>query len=130
MNGNITISRTTSNHGDDKIVIYFQDEISRVRFLTATMSLKDFALAVTNLSNQPCEFELNPTNVGKKKVIKKVKIFVKDFCKAKPEDLAEFTSEGWEFHDNDLWNHQNYTKVDNGYHCSVRLFRWEDDNGS
>ena len=54
MQGNITISRVTSNHGPDTVVVRIK--VGR-DVHHATLSLQDYAMAMTGMSDVPVEYE-------------------------------------------------------------------------
>lgn len=75
--GKIVISRVTSNRDDDTIKIELHDENTGICFVRGTMSLADFAMAITGLGYMPIQLELNGLEyVGKKLVQMGVDLFV------------------------------------------------------
>lgn len=66
--GAISIHRTQFNQGPDVMTLVLRDETSRINFVEVSMSLEDFALAVTGLACIPCEIEVTELeHVGMRK---------------------------------------------------------------
>lgn len=69
LEGKITISRPQFGDGRELITLRFTDELSRGRFLEVRMSPRDFAMAVTGLSEMPCSLLAESLEtVGLKKI--------------------------------------------------------------
>lgn len=69
--GKLTISRVHSNTEDNYIEVRLCDPDAAIEFVTAKLSLADFASALTGLGRVPCELETRGLeNVGKKLVTK------------------------------------------------------------
>ena len=68
--GKITISRR-SDDSDDTVGISFHDEKAVITFAEATLSLEDFARALTGIARTDCVIRINGVeNVGKVREIK------------------------------------------------------------
>lgn len=98
MDGKITITRTTDSQQDkDFMRLYLRDVKSAKRILTIEMTLENFALAVTNMSEIPCEFTLsNIENTGKQRETKTFRIKTDKMFVLPTERLEALHKEGWE----------------------------------
>ena len=77
MQGKITISKQSSQVGSGEIHVNIQDASSGTRIVETSMSLTDFADAITGLGNVSCEIvshvkEQHVQRIGKKKEVKTV----------------------------------------------------------
>jgi len=119
LKGNITISRPsgTDAHGNaiKYIQIGFEDESSGTRFLRATLSYEDFALALTGHSFTPCEFRLTADKVGLIRQHKREPVFMADGEWAtRDERAAEAVKvlevDGWTGRAQNALNHHRLVK--------------------
>lgn len=68
LRGNITISRIDNWKDNPVVQIRIQDALSRSTFVEAIVTMEDFAMAVTGMSHQSIEFEVDGLDkVGKLK---------------------------------------------------------------
>lgn len=133
MKGALTISRWTNGKGESGISINFIDDSSGVNFLTAKVSLEDFAEAVTGLGHVPCTFELHSDNVGKRSehktelvpAVKSLNYAVTPkWKKAMIDQMKVFEVDGWKGRESDLWNRHNYVSNVVGEFQSVTFNRF------
>jgi hypothetical protein len=69
--GTVSIHRRS----DDTVCVEIRDELSRTKFVEATMTMEAFAYAVTGLAERPAELEVRGLeNVGKRKIGEKRQI--------------------------------------------------------
>lgn len=114
----LTISAFTSTKGNDGVVIFIEDEISRTRLVTVTISHEEFSRALGHLGHRPCEIEFTPDNYGKRHEIMTRLIFIPDGryedreARAK-KACAPFEVDGWRARYSDSWNMHN--RVTGGY---------------
>ena len=112
--GKISISRSTGPDGHS-FVVTIHDARSGVQFLEATVSLEDFAMALTGVAERSCDLNLRGLDVlGKLREIKHEVIEIpekfrrprlSDDAAAVDEIVAPFEVDGWMCHSrNDLWN--------------------------
>jgi len=114
MNGNLTISRTTSNTGHT-IRIRIEDDSSGIVFLETEVSLENFALALTSLGYVDCEYELyGLDNIGKKLETKTEIVPLDNPYRATDEArelaLKPFEIDGWKARQSDIKNHHRYNE--------------------
>lgn len=110
VDGNLTISKVSSNMSDDLIAITLKDKLSGNVVVTAEVSLNDFAETLTGTAFVPAtlyvEDEVIET-VGKKREIKQVHIPMglyttrKDFRKQIKENAKKEEIDGWVLRDED-----------------------------
>lgn len=137
LKGKVSITRQTSD-GKDRICITLHDSMSHCDFVEATLSLADFASAITAHS-VPCAFELHAKYVGFRSECKTVPVRVPNYYNANPNDLDKICRkavkahevDGWKGLDEDAKNHHKRVGPYDvkGPTYSVRFFRYVDDNG-
>lgn len=114
LKGRMRMVRTTSNVEEDYISIEVEDELSSIRFLKIKMPLGSMADLMTSREAE-CEFEtLAWHNVGKKREVKREKVFVPDVgydlmerLKAADEAVKKFNVDGWRGNARDAVNQHN-----------------------
>jgi len=112
--GKVTISRTTSSYGPDTIRIEIVDQGSSISFVSAVMSLEDFARAVTGFGWQSAKLEIRGLDkIGMVLETKIEQVFYDGpYFKEKALELAPVISEalqpfeidGWKGDKSDLVN--------------------------
>ena len=108
MDGNLTIIRDNN----DGIRVRVNDVLSGTQFLDVCLTPDALALALTGLAYQPCQFELRPQQVGKRREVKRERVFYTgQFQHGSPEEqqakadaLAPFEGDGWRGDARDLGN--------------------------
>lgn len=110
--GRITISRYMNS---DQIAVELTDDLSRVRFVTAQMSLEAFARALTGQGEVPCGLEIRGLQFVGMKAENKTEIVScerpygdKKKLKAAVAALRKFEVDGWRADPKDLENGHNY----------------------
>lgn len=105
----VSIGRVSSNVSEDMVSIRVIDTKSRTEFLSLTFTLKDFALALLNLSHVEAEMSLRQLDrVGKNRFTKDV-TFVTDKIKTIPQEILEAeANDGWTPLTYDMNNSKNY----------------------
>lgn len=124
MKGHISIGKVTvCGTGEQYMKITVEDELSGIEFLSADMSLEDFAKALTGQGFMPTEYELRGLeNIGKECQHKTV--LMPHSFDASDEDIDEAIGkhevDGWIGHREDYKNHHNWKdgKV------QIRYNRW------
>jgi hypothetical protein len=126
--GSVTISRDST----DTVNIYFIDENSRSRFLTASLTLEDYARVISGQGNIECRCVVRQLDtVGKKKVQEKRK--VKYQGKTYDRDLmAQFLldtcqEEGWIL-DPYLRSQDSVTYTDGEIFLNYTVYKYVDTN--
>jgi hypothetical protein len=96
LKGKLTISRVDSSRENPVVEIRVMDEISGVTFVEASISMNDFAMALTGMSRQPIEFEVDGlAHIGKRKESMPLEFPIGNWLT--PEDGAiAACPEGWE----------------------------------
>lgn len=140
MKGKLTISRLSSNHTDmDNLIrIQLKDKTSGVEFLEINLSPEQFALALTGLGYQECEFSLGGLDViGKRRQVKDEVVNAPDglsLSKISEEEKADLLTpycvDGWEVNNTrDLGN--PHRRVGDGYRVTfIRFVDVEEDSGN
>ena len=114
--GKITISRYTSSHRDDGIIIEITDDLSRVTFVSLELSLENFARAVTGCGFVDGEMETRGLDlIGKKSEHKTIVIPCQPFGDKEKKEAAkrkmqEYEVDGWHGRERDLYNSHNHCK--------------------
>lgn len=122
-NCKLTISRVHPSHAEDYIEICLRDDKSFVEFVTAKVSMEEFAKAVTGISFQPCTVEIGGIEfIGKRHENKTIQV--------KPGELAKWlkANPGWFARESDATNHHMRDYKTNTYTVNVWHYV-EDDNG-
>lgn len=114
---------------DSYISIEIEDELSSVRVIQANLSLKDFANAITGLSNLPCEFELGGIeNIGKQLEVKTEEVVISEsafYDQAIREGVRKYEVDGWIGRDKDAKNHHNWVRnCSRGAIYKISYHRW------
>lgn len=112
--GNITISRV--NTGDGQYMeIRITDDSSSVEFVTATLSLENFAKAITGLGYTDCDIETRRLDlVGKKREHKTEMVACNGWELDRKDEyaidkaLAQYEVDGWIGSRYDMGNSKNY----------------------
>ena len=113
--GNVSIGRSQGPDGNS-VRIEVMDERSRVTFLTLSLTMEQYAEAITGLSHRPCEMEVRGLDlVGMVSEYKTVDIafpYVSGEGRAltkirAAETVAEHETDGWRGRPDDLLNHHN-----------------------
>lgn len=95
MQGNITISRIDNWKSESVIQIRIQDKLSRSTFVDAIVSMQDFAMALSGMSHQPIEFEVDGLDkVGRLKETMPLEFPIGDNTLTAAAQFA--CPEGWE----------------------------------
>lgn len=128
MKGNINISRV---HDGTKhwIRTTVEDENSHITFLTLELTLENMMLALTNLGNIDCEFELRGLeNIGKKLEHKTEYVYLPNAFQAtdeaREEVLKAYEVDGWNARKSDISNHHNFQRFEDGYKVKVSFSRF------
>lgn len=109
----LSISRTTSNKGDDCIEISVVDENSHREAVKLKLSMKTFAYAITGQSFLKCEMEFNDSGIiGKTREHKIEKVPLSKPYKYNDKEeakkaFAPFEVDGWRGSIDDYYNHHN-----------------------
>lgn len=130
--GKITISRWTSNkepcHG---VRITVEDATSKVEFLEVSLTMEQFALAVTGIGCVPCAIDLRGIeNVGKQRETKTEQVFIPDHDLSERDKIAvaavmKHEVDGWRARREDATNHHNYAgRVEGGTLQRVHFSRF------
>lgn len=98
--GKLTISRIQSNFEPyDLMRIELHDVTSGVLVTSVTVTMSNFALAITGLACVPCEFDFHPEQVGKRLELKKERVIVPSHFPVTHEAVRirarEFEVDGW-----------------------------------
>jgi hypothetical protein len=120
LEGRITISRTTSNKSKDYISISFDDATSGCKLIRATMTLEDFAAAVTGLACSPATYEIYREACDKAGWVRETKRVLLPRLgiteRSSKEDIDEILSphevDGWKGRAQDLFNSHNWRNGD------------------
>lgn len=138
--GYLSLVKTQSNVDNPTPVrIELEDVDSGCRVLDIRLSLDEFADALLGRAQVACQFKLiAPERVGMTSIHKRVLIQVAEYGKkAVPEamvKLAEYTNQGWAYHERDLENGHNFSRLripdgsdvndDPGWNISVGLWKF------
>lgn len=110
--GNLSISRVED--GSKRwISLTVEDEISGIVFLKVEISLENMMMALTNVGDCDCKFELRGlVNVGKRYEHKTEMIKISNPFYLSEEEIDKiiqpYEIEGWIARKNDIKNHHNY----------------------
>jgi hypothetical protein len=144
--GEITIGRSSATNDSRPISIRLRDETSKLRVVEITLSLADFAAALTGLGFTPCKFTLNrDTRIGKRCEHKTEDVFIPKLqwfiahVHTDPvvrDTLAPFEVDGWKGRVADVRRSHNRLDQPNprtadgheidGFWCAVDFERWID----
>lgn len=127
MRGKITISRYSNSNDAEPIHISIQENDSLVEFVNISMTLEDFAMALTGLGHTDCGLEFRGLDkIGKVREHKIERVYVGDeyqFTNERAKELMKaFEVDEWEGSAYDLRNSHNQTK--DGKHRNVLFVRW------
>ncbi len=114
LRGKITVSRPQGNYHEPYVLIRVEDESSRCVMIDIEVPVAEFALAITGLSYQPCEFRLGAVDVAgwtretkTEKVPFRSKVWDKrsdEWKQDAAEALRPFEVDGWSARGDDLGN--------------------------
>jgi hypothetical protein len=112
LHGTISISRTSSNYDNPRpIKITITDTTSGVEAIEASLSLEDFAMALTGMGHITCLFDFNGSGiVGKTREFERRDIFVPHDNTYRDRDekirklLESHETDGWRARDSDASN--------------------------
>jgi hypothetical protein len=126
LKGSITISRCSNSHGPDTVRVRLVDEIARIAFAEAEVSLENWGLAVTGRGYVDCLIEVkgieNIGTVSEHKIVLvpyKGSTWTEAGKAAARRALAKFEIDGWKGREDDLYNHHHHSSE--GIH--VNMFR-------
>jgi hypothetical protein len=128
----ITISRTTNSKSGSYIWIEIKDKVSGCRIIETTLTLEDFAMAITGMGHIPCTSEFfEDAPVGKKRQTKIEYLrrppVSNTFVKASiaKEILEPYEIDDWKARVHDLWNPHHWIALEDGSPgVSVTFERW------
>lgn len=127
MRGKITISRYSNSDETDPIHITIEEVDSSIQFVDVSMTLEDFAQALTGLGFVDCGLTFRALDkIGKIREHKVEPIYIGDrynFTEEESKELIKpFEVDGWIGRDEDLRNSHNQTK--DRKHRNVVFVRW------
>lgn len=127
MKGKITISRYLNSDNESPIHINVQENDSLIEFVDISMTLEDFARALTGSGYIDCGLTFRGLDkIGKVREHKVEPIYTGEqynFTKEQAKALIEpFEIDGWIGDEKDLQNFHNQTK--DGKHRNVVFVRW------
>lgn len=129
LQGKITISRVGLAE-NDQIEITIKDKDACVEFVTASLSLEDFAQAITGISFTDCTFEVRGLDiVGKKMEMKRMEFQLDDEIEWKDRKAVAFDTakaiceEGWT-PDSYFGGQDSFFKKDNKQWARCIIRRW------
>lgn len=98
---NVKCKVTISRNSSEAINIHVEDDTSRIRFLELTMTLSDFAMALTGHGYMPASGEVHGLeNVGKRRESRAASVVYPGSYNATRSEMAEWLEEncqedGW-----------------------------------
>ena len=130
LKGDISITNRHSTDGDKFVNIRICDELSGPAFIDVNVPIATFAEALFGLVHRPCEFSLNPENVGKRKETMKQRVTFRSRNddnreKAARKACAPFEVDGWTADWDSLLNpHYSSSDADGNTTGMVTFFRY------
>jgi hypothetical protein len=135
--GQITIGRISGSDNAQPIRIEISDKASGSIVLQASMTLEDFATAITGCGYMPCSLKLNddPKGIIGKQIESKTELVPfkwsgayddkKGKVKAAAIAAKPFLVDGWsEFRADDFFNHHCWVRTDSGEFQRVVFWRY------
>ena len=130
--GKITISKPSMTGARSTILITIEEQDSGVRFVEATMSLEDFAEAITGAGLRPCDLELrglDKIGLVREHTTHQFPIDEKRVPFGAPKQdyidelMASFRAEGWKDRKQDWRNSHRVSYINKVRHICVTLER-------